>query len=731
MKTNMSNFIKDLKERIINNWIFILVVIVIFIALILINNVFDYNSYLSVVKYNSIIEGGRTPIIENGVAVKQNFISQKNNLCKIGIYSLMPGITTNSTINVKVIDIQKNSIIFDQNIFLATLNDNDYLEFTIPMQSDSKGKAYQVIITGIDGNELNSVQFPYSTEKTDYLNGCYIGENLQENNLLVKVSFSDLIGPKKVVLLLGIVFVCIMLLSIYGINKKTLKEDCSFLAFSAVLGIITCVLIIVCSRLNDATLINLFKTKVGIITYLLVIVLGTIYYFIFRNFDKKKIKLETVFLLIAIPIGLLYCIVTPFGKIPDEITHATKAIDISYGHLLSKANEKGEAELVYSKKLNDIFSLDNKTYGDYLDSIKSESNDEENIYKFSNMALYSPICHLAQAIGIVVARVLGSSLIVQLYAGRIMNLLVSILLIYFAIKYIPFNKILVILIALLPISMQEMASLSSDALTIAISLFYVSYILHLRFNDNIKELNKKDWWILILSSLTVSMSKIVYLPLCLLLFLIPENKLKSRKDKILKLGGLFIGVTIFNLLWIVYSSRFLIEYNIGVNSKQQVLFILKNPIKYCFIMIRSLVIYFQSWWLGLVGYDLGIFGLHTINISYVCAFSLSVLLMAMLFINENKDIKIDKITRIIFVIVFVCIAVLIFTSLYVQFNRVKNTQIIGIQPRYFIPLLLLIPIICNNKTLIFNKKVNYKYLFMYIVFVSIHTLSFIINAYLV
>lgn len=90
MKINISGFIKDLKNRIINNWIFIIIAILIFIAIILINNVFDYSSYLSVIKYNSTIEGGRTPIIENGVVVKQNFISQKNNLCKIGIYSLMP-----------------------------------------------------------------------------------------------------------------------------------------------------------------------------------------------------------------------------------------------------------------------------------------------------------------------------------------------------------------------------------------------------------------------------------------------------------------------------------------------------------------------------------------------------------------------------------------------------------------------------------------------------------------
>lgn len=106
MKKNIINFIKDLKKRITNNWILILIAVVIFLGLILTNNLFDYNSYLSVIKYNSRIEGGRTPIIEKEVVVKQNFIAQKNNLCKIGIYSLMPSISTNSNVNVKVLDVR-------------------------------------------------------------------------------------------------------------------------------------------------------------------------------------------------------------------------------------------------------------------------------------------------------------------------------------------------------------------------------------------------------------------------------------------------------------------------------------------------------------------------------------------------------------------------------------------------------------------------------------------------
>lgn len=640
----------------------------------------------------------------------------------------MPSISTESTVNVKVLDVAENREILNQDVFLGTLEDGQYFEINIETQFDSKGKEYQVVITGVDGNELNSIQFPYSTTQTPHLTGAYVNGVLQENNLLVKNTFSDMMSLKKLVFIWGLIFICIMLVATYGINKKSLKKDIVFLLYSIFLGVVTCILISVLSKLHEGVLINIFKNKLGIITLLMSIVFSSTYYFILRRFENNKIKIENVFILIAIPLGLVYCFVIPFGRVPDEITHATRALDISYGHLFAEANETGEATMDFSKNLQDIFSDENENYSDYKEDLNAEESTDSITYKFSNMALYSPICHMAQAIGILCARIFGASLAIQLYAGRIANLLVALTLIYFAIKYIPFHKIFVIIIAFLPISFQEMASLSSDCLTIGISLFYISYILYLRFGKK-QKLDKKDWAVLITSSIAISMSKIVYLPLCLLLFLIPDDKVNGRKDKIIKVGILFVGVTVLNLLWLVYSSRFLIEYNIGVDSKRQVLFILKNPVEYTFIMIRTLNEYLQTWWLGLVGENLGVYGVSTVGISYIWEFVLSALLIFNFVVNEDNK-KIDNFTKITFAICFVCITVLIFTSLYVQFNKVENTQIIGIQPRYFIPLLLLVPIILNNKRLKWTGKLENKYIIMFMIFTNIHALSCIINMFI-
>ena len=132
---------------------------------------------------------GRTPQITAGVQVSQIFISHKNNLHEVGIFILMPSISTDSNVNVRVIETKSNEEIFNQDVFLGPVNDTEYLEIFFENQTNSKNKEYKIIVTGIDGNELNSVQFPYSSYPNDLLGECYESDNLQENNLVIKMEY--------------------------------------------------------------------------------------------------------------------------------------------------------------------------------------------------------------------------------------------------------------------------------------------------------------------------------------------------------------------------------------------------------------------------------------------------------------------------------------------------------------------------------------------------------------
>lgn len=506
-----------------------------------------------------------------------------------------------------------------------------------------------------------------------------------------------------------------------------IKANWKYIVFSIVLFVLTLSLVTLTNTdigLNSYKLVNLVTDKYGFIS-LIMIILFSIYIHI-ANKINKEVDLSKAFLYIVIPIGILFCIVNPLGRVPDEDSHISRAYDISYGHFFSKQDENGAAVAEFNSRMREIVNFQNDSYEKYIEVLNKEDTGEKKISSFSNMALYSPICHTPQAFGIFITRLFGANIIVQLYAARVMNFIVAITLVYFAIKNIPFKKIVIFTIALLPINLNAFASLSADALTISSTLFFASYILYLKYDKNKEKLNRKDYMVLILSSIIVSMCKIVYLPLCLCLFLIPNSKFDSKKEKYIKTGILFGIVVILNLLWLRFASRFLIEYNAGVNSKEQVIFILTNPLKYCIIILRTLNINFQNYYLGIVGNGIS----HmSVNISSIYHFMLLILLTVLFLGNEDKEFDFDIFTRGIFILIFVGIIVLIFTSLYVQWTSVGKPIIEGVQARYFIPILFLIPLIFNNKTLVFNKIINYKYILLFMSYINLHAITYIMASY--
>ena len=69
--------------------------------------------------------------------------------------------------------------------------------------------------------------------------------------------------------------------------------------------------------------------------------------------------------------------------------------------------------------------------------------------------------------------------------------------------------------------------------------------------------------------------------------------------------------------------------------------------------------------------------------------------------------------------------ILLFSSLYVQWTPVKNIVIIGIQSRYFIPILILIALLFDNRYIIFKEKPSIKNLLVFLVFFNLHAATMV------
>ena len=285
------------------------------------------------------------------------------------------------------------------------------------------------------------------------------------------------------------------------------------------------------------------------------------------------------------------------------------------------------------------------------------------------------------------------------------------------------------LIALLPISLQEGISLAPDALTISLSLLLVSYILHLRYSNSSK-LNNKHFVVLIVLSTICSLCKIVYIPIVLLSLLIPNDKFKSKRDKYFKVLFILLICIVLNIGWTLFASRYLTALNPGVNSKEQVRFILSHPFEYIKIIFNT----YKDSYIGLIyqafGISLGVFSVYTYKIYPILS---GIILLIICIFNRFKNILLNKKEKIIYLLISFSIIILITTSLYVQWTPLKNSVVNGIQGRYFIPILIFAPLIMmndkNKKNLNIDEKMN-RYYYSFIVFQLVNAVTMIVLHYM-
>jgi len=418
---------------------------------------------------------------------------------------------------------------------------------------------------------------------------------------------------------------------------------------------------------------------------------------------RRNWKVENIYLLLAIITGIFYMALIPVGLVPDEKSHFLRAYEIADFHLVSDKNEDGLGGRVYPKELKEVIADTTEfTYQDVFKNRNTKTSNEKEFLIFSNTSLYSFVCYIPQSIGIFLAKTVHLAPLEIAYTGRIFNFACFLIIMYFSLKFIPCYKNTFMMIALLPITMQEAVSLSPDALTIATSFALISFVLYMK-NKKKGQMNKKELIIMSILATILSMCKIVYLPLCLLLFLIPEERFKSKKDKYVKICLLAAFVILINVFWLGLASSYLVEFQPGVNSKEQVKFILTNPFQYIQIIASTIIEKSDFYLFGFLGRSLEWFNL---NLPYLFPLITLVLLVLTIKKDKEKEILLEKKDKMITIFIFCATILLIFTSLYVQWTSAYNKVIEGVQGRYFIPCFLLVPMLIASVDKIKKSKMK-------------------------
>ncbi len=414
---------------------------------------------------------------------------------------------------------------------------------------------------------------------------------------------------------------------------------------------------------------------------------------------SRSLSIHLAFAVVALIFGLVVLWVTPPFQSPDESNHLHRIAHISHGNLmctqLAGNRLGGEIDsnvFVFSSRFDSIRKSDNPTFTkeDYEWS-KSLQSGKHSYIDIANVGYYSPSVYLPHTIVLSLLAPLKLSPYSQLYLLRLINLLTWIFLITVTIKVIPIGKMLVAFIGLLPSHIALASAISGDTFSHGLCLLWIALLLRAILTDH--QVKLQEWGLLMLTIFLITINKVVYFPLVLLVLAVPKSHWKHHLEMVLTLLGV---VLLTLLLWIPYSSSLFIPYDLydiayrdsqqlnpGVNPSKQLNYVLSNPIEFFKTAVLSYVESIPATW----AHYIGKFGWEK---NYLSSFLILILTLGLLvntlFTSINEpSLKIRQ--RLIVTLVAFLMLGGFTLSIYMQWSPVGNDRVLSLSGRYLIPII--------------------------------------------
>jgi uncharacterized membrane protein len=427
--------------------------------------------------------------------------------------------------------------------------------------------------------------------------------------------------------------------------------------------------------------------------------------FAFLSNDRQKNNKVRVFssphllfLFISIPFGIIFVFLTPPFQSPDEDVHFYRSYQISdlqiishkiegvrpkIGDMLPSSLRNTAKHFVSELPSHPPWIVDKAVLKEAF-SYPLNPNDRTFI-SVATAHIYSPVPYIASSAGIFVGKLFDLSPLVLLYFGRVANLFVWIVIVFYAIKIIPIGKYLMLALSLMPMSLFIASTISADVITNSLSFFIISFFLNLACKE--KRLTHSDFFMAAILIGIFSLCKQGYNMLCLLFLLIPMDKVSSRR-KYFGFFALFIMLALLpSFLWYQSISHLLAAPKLprALLSSSSLFEVIEYYFKTVFndIVIHG-DFYIQSF--------IGNLGHLDVPLPAFIVIGYFVLLFSLGMTYGSNESMISMRSRMLIFSVFIfsyVIMIMIFSGFY---GDPIAYVVIGIQGRYFIPVALLLPI---------------------------------------
>lgn len=458
-------------------------------------------------------------------------------------------------------------------------------------------------------------------------------------------------------------------------------------------------------EIKDAIAVEISVKVFVLVIHLIVLVLIAL---MMQSLGKNKHSLEKLFVIIALPLAIVYMfVITPLA-VPDEVHHYQSSYELS-NYMMARFNDSqyGDSrDFDYHGLSRHYNTLSG--YERLVSEFFSREQEGETIEIPRPRSLSYPLMYLPQALALVIGRLFGAGFLPLFYLGRFLNILFYCLCAYLAIKLVPKQKPLFFALSLLPMALHQAASYSYDAFVNGMILLYIALIVRAFTLES--KMGLKEYLALLNVGMLIVPAKVVHGLIILLAFLIPGKRFENKKQHIMAILGLWAAALVWLLIWWLpqlIRGGSVLKRNGG--ELYSVSFLLHSPLTAVDMVVNTLKDNIVFWTSSAIGYSLA--GL-TLWIPQYISIVYLFLLFALAVRTENTNVKsFSSSHRALLLVIALACTLLSMIYMMITWTFTSSRLIEGFQGRYLIPVLPLVYLALEGKSITRKESLDKPLLF--------------------
>ena len=449
--------------------------------------------------------------------------------------------------------------------------------------------------------------------------------------------------------------------------------------------------------------------------FLLVGVLTAVLAALFWRFvllrQEQEIPWRGIFVTVLLLLSVLYMVVfLPFLS-PDEKTHYLSAYRIA-DWFLGKGTPAGKPQMIM--RLEDYTFVSMRQVGlkgDYLRELTGQLHlfcrEPGYVVRDASLATNAVFCYFPAAFGIAAARILHLSGAGCFYLSRMANVLFCTGVTAHVMKKYRFHNEALFTLACFPMMLQLTASCTYDTAAFCNVLLFTVHVMAMRSSR--ERISGRDLALCMVYAALLGPSKTVYLPLLFLIFLVPAEKLGDTGKKAVWYRLCVVGAGVLSLLLVSRGLRWLssstaVQTMLSENATGHILswngeegytfsYILTHLKEFILLCGRTVTRIGDEYFFTMLGSRLA---RYELTVPAVCGGLCFILFLFASNIREGKGEyrPFSGGEKVVSLVLCAGCTACIMLALTLGWTPLSSDTILGIQGRYFLPLLpALIPVL--------------------------------------